>query len=140
MFATLHNWAPVDAMRERYEADPTVTCAQLGELAGLDALQVLNYIRRKGWVRSPEVIRQSRKISGAIGLEVRRRNAAEREALRKIAASLMPATKPVKHKQKREKAPSVAPPDTPANAVTSVFDLGSGRRVTTNRNHEEIQL
>lgn len=127
-----HDWSVVNAMRAAFESDASVTYAAIAEAAGMGLRQIANYARREGWSRSREARSAARCLASAAGLKVRHREIAQ------IAADFVGPPKP-------EKTVVVAPktPDQPPQknmTVASIFDLGSGRRVTTNRNHEEIQL
>lgn len=130
-----HDWSVVNAMRAAFESDASVTYAAIAEAAGMGLRQIANYARREGWGRSREVRSSARCLASAAGLKVRHR------AIAQIAADFVGPPKP----PRPEKVEAVAP-NTPAQpaqknmTVASVFDLGSGRRVTTNRNHEEVQL
>lgn len=129
-----HDWSVVNAMRAAFEGDASVTYAAIAEAAGMGLRQIANYARREGWGRSPSVHREAMRRASAIGLKSRH------GAARAFAASFVGPPRPLKS---QVFAPPPPAPDRPMPAnmtVTSIFDLGSGRRVTTNRNHEEIQL
>lgn len=102
----------VDAWRERWESDPHVSARMIAADTGLAVGIVRGHGARRGWCRTPDVHREMLRIAAAAGCAARYGKGSEETG------------KPTG--------------DAPPSAVASVFDLGAGRRVTTNRNHTEV--
>mgnify|MGYP000140139430 CR=1 FL=1 len=100
----------IDAWRERWESDPAITYRAVAESSGFTIATVRGYAVRSGWYRSPEVHAAMLKRAATAGLVSRYGNG----FLTRGA------------------------PDPSRIAIPSVWDLGTGRRVTTDRQHEEV--
>lgn len=100
----------IDAWRDRWESDPAVTFRLIAESAGVTVSATRGYAVRRGWCRTPEVHREMLRLAAAAGCAARYGK----------CSAWGPAS------------------DVPPSAVASVFDLGSGRRITTNRQHAEV--
>ena len=100
----------VDAWRDRWESDPAITYRQIAESAGITVATLRGYAGRHGWCRAPDVHAAMLQRAALAGLVARYGDGFLR---------------------KGEPPPS-------ASAIPSVWDLGTGRRVTTDRRHAEV--
>lgn len=99
----------IDAWRDRWESDPAVTYRQIAESAGVTVAALRGYAVRRGWCRSPEVHAEMLRRAAVAGLVARHGDSFLHRGM----------------------SPRHA-------AIPSVWDLGTGRRVTTNRSHTEV--
>ena len=102
----------VDAWRERWESDPHVSAKMIAADTGLAVGIVRGHGVRRGWCRAPDVHREMLRIAAAAGCAARY-SGSSKEASKPASGVLL-------------------------SAVAFVFDLGAGRRVTTDRNHIEV--
>lgn len=101
----------IDAWRSRWESDPAITYRVIAESTGVTIATLRGYAVRRGWCRPPEVHAEMLRLASLTGLIARHGN----HFLTRASADQL--------KQ---------------SAVSSVFDLGTGRRITTSRNHAEV--
>ena len=103
-----------EAYRDQYAVDPALTLPKIAALCGVKSASVESYARRMHWERPADVKRAATRLASAQSIktasEAKRAQAARESALAAV----------------------------PRAAITIVFDLGTGRRVTTSRSHAEV--
>ena len=103
-----------EAYRDQYAVDPALTLPKIAALCGVKSASVESYARRMHWERPADVKRAATRLASAQSIktasEAKRAQAARESALAAV----------------------------PRAAIPSVWDLATGRRVTTDRRHAEV--